>query len=55
MMTLEHLAEQKAVYQAKVDYFKNISLDILAANFQGVVDLISNMEEYVKEKENDQN
>ena len=52
-MTLEYLAEQKEKYQNKSDYFKNISFDILATDFQSVVDLIGKMEEYMKEKEND--
>lgn len=51
-MTLEYLAEQKAKYQDKSDYFKSIEFDILATEFQDVVDLIGKMEEYIKEKEN---
>ena len=51
-MTLEYLAEQKIKYQDKVDYFKSVEFDGLAAEFQGVVDLIVKMEEYMKEKEN---
>ena len=51
-MTLEYLAEQKTKYQSKSDYFKNISFDTLATDFQGVVDLIGQMEEYMKEKDN---
>lgn len=51
-MTLEYLAEQKAKYQEKADYFKKIEFDGLAAEFKGVVDLIGKMEEYIKEKEN---
>lgn len=50
-MTLEYLTEQKAKYQAKVDYFKNMEFDILATDFQGVMDLISKMEDYIKNKE----
>lgn len=52
VMTLEYLAEQKAKYQDKADYFKNIEFDGLAAEFQGMADLIDKMEEYIKEKEN---
>lgn len=54
MMTLEYLAEQKAKYQDKADYFKKIDFNNLAADFQGVVDLIIEMEENMKEKENGQ-
>jgi hypothetical protein len=51
-MTLEYLNEQKEKYQQKADYFKNLCFDILTADFQGVVDLIGEMENYIKEKEN---
>lgn len=50
MITLEYLTEQKSKYQDKADYFKKISFDNLAADFQGVVDLIGEMEDYIKEK-----
>ena len=50
-MTLEYLAEQKAKYQDKADYFKSIEFDILATEFQDVADLIGKMEEYIREKE----
>ena len=52
MITLEHLKEQKEKYQQKQTNFKNMSFDNLATDFQGIVDLISKMEEYIKEKEN---
>lgn len=51
-MTLEYLAEQKLKYQDKADYFTSIGFDGLAAEFQGVVDLIGKMEDCIKEKEN---
>ena len=51
-MTLEYLAEQKVKYQNRADYYKNIGFDNLAAEFQGVADLIGEMEDYIKEKEN---
>lgn len=51
-MTLEYLNEQKTRHQQKSEYFKNIGFDTLAADFQGVVDLIGEMENYIKEKEN---
>jgi hypothetical protein len=52
-MTLEYLNEQKLKYQQKSDYFKNIGFDILATDFQGVVDLIAEMENYIREEEDD--
>ena len=51
-MTLEYLAEQKEKYQQKQSYFKNIGFDVLTTDFQGVVDIIVEMENYIKEKEN---
>lgn len=51
-MTLEYLDEQKLKYQSKADYFKSIGFDNLAAEFQGVVDLINKMEDCIKEKDN---
>ena len=54
MMTLEYLAEQKAKYQDKANYFKNMEFDNLATDFQNAVDLINNMEEYMKEQANEQ-
>lgn len=52
-MTLEYLNEQKEKYQKKQAYFANIVFDNLAADFQDVVDLIGEMENYIKEKENE--
>jgi hypothetical protein len=52
VMTLEYLDEQKLKYQSKADYFKNVGFDNLAAEFQGIVDLIGEMEDCIKEKEN---
>ena len=49
-MTLEYLAEQKLKYQDKAKYFKNVEFDNLATEFQGIVDLISKIEEYIKGK-----
>lgn len=51
-MTVEVLNNKRAAYQQKAEYFKNINFDILAADFQGIVDLIDEMENYIKEKEN---
>lgn len=51
-MTIESLNEQKTKYQQKSEYFKNIGFDTLSADFQGMVDLIGEMENYIKEKEN---
>ena len=51
-MTLEYLNEQKTKFQQKCDYFNRIDFNNLAADFQGIVDLIGEMENYIKEKEN---
>lgn len=51
-MTLEHLSEKKAYYEDKHNYFKNLGFDALATEFQSVIDLICDMENYIKEKEN---
>ena len=51
-MTLEYLNEQKTKYQQKRGYFSNIGFDNLASDFQCIVDLIGEMENYIKEKEN---
>ena len=50
-MTLEYLNEQKMKYQRKTEYFKKIEFENLATDFQDVVDLIGEMENYIKEKE----
>ncbi len=50
-MTLEYLNEQKGMYLEKQTYFKNLGFDNLAADFQSVVDLIGEIENYIKEKE----
>lgn len=52
-MTLEYLKEQKEKYQVKVDYFKKLGFDNLAADFQGVVNLIEEMEKCAEEKNNE--
>lgn len=54
-MTLEYLNEQKTKYQQKHDYFKNLEFNTLAAEFQGVVDLIGEIENYIKEKNDEEN
>lgn len=51
-MTLELLSDKKDKYQQRLEYFKNMGFDILASDFQGFVDLIGEMENYMKEKEN---
>ena len=51
-MTLEYLNEQKEKFVQKAEYFKNIRFEHLATDFQCVVDLIGEMENYIKEKEN---
>jgi hypothetical protein len=52
-MTKEYLAEQKTKYQEKHDYFKKIGFDVLATDFQNVIDLIKDMEKHLKESTND--
>jgi len=49
MMTLEYLAEQKAKYQNKMNYFQNIGFENLATEFQEVVDLIGQIEDCLKQ------
>ena len=51
-MDLEQLRKQKERYLDKVNYFKSIAFGNLAADFQSMVDLITEMEEYIKEREN---
>lgn len=51
-MTLEYLKEQKEKYQQKVDYFNKLGFDTLSSDFQGIVNLIGEIEDYIKEKEN---
>ena len=48
-MTLEYLNEQRTKYQRKTEYFKNIGFDHLTEDFHDVVDLIGEMENYIKE------
>lgn len=54
-MTLEYLTEQKTKYQERVDYYKKIGFDVLTADFQGVVQLIEEMEKHVHEQEKTDN
>ena len=51
-MTLEYLIAQKHQYQQRQEYYQKIGFDRLASEFQSVVDLINEMENYLKEKEN---
>lgn len=51
-MTLEYLKEQKEKYQKKQNYFQKVEFNVLATDFQGIVDLIGEMENYIKEVEN---
>jgi hypothetical protein len=43
-MTTEYLSEKKTYYKGKYNYFKNLGFDVLAADFQSIVDLIGEME-----------
>ncbi len=49
MMTLEYLNEQKLKYQQKQEYFNKLTFDRLSNDFKEVIDLISEMEKYIKE------
>lgn len=49
-MTLEKLAKQKEKYQKKQQYFSAIGFDTLANDFQRMMDLIGEMEEYIKKE-----
>ena len=51
-MTIEYLLEKKSHYEDKYNYFKKLEFDTLVAEFKGIVDLIEEMENYIKEKEN---
>ena len=51
-MTAEYLTENKTYYEGKHKYFNNLGFDTLATDFKKVVDLIGEMENYIKEKEN---
>jgi hypothetical protein len=53
MMTKEYLEEQKAKYQERLDCFKKLGFDVLASDFQGVIDLISEMEKYMEDSVSD--
>lgn len=48
-MTKEYLAEQKVKYQERRDYYKKLGFDVLASEFQGVVDLIEEMDKHMEE------
>lgn len=52
-MTKEYLEEQKAKYQERRDYYKKLGFDVLASDFQGVIDLINEMEKRVEDSTND--
>jgi hypothetical protein len=44
IMTKEYLVERKTKYQERHDYYKKLGFDVLASDFQGIVDLIEEME-----------
>ena len=52
-MTKEYLTEQKTKYQERLDYFKKLGFDVLASEFQGMVDLIEEMEKHIEESTDD--
>jgi hypothetical protein len=49
-MTKEYLTEQKTKYQERRDYYKNLGFDVLTSEFQGMVDLIEEMERNINEQ-----
>lgn len=51
-MTIEYLREQKEKYQKRADYFSAMDFSHLASDFQSMIDLINEMENYIKENEN---
>jgi hypothetical protein len=51
-MILDSLTRRKSQYEEKYNYYRNIGFDTLAADFEGILDLIEEMENYIKEKEN---
>lgn len=51
-MILDSLTRRKAQYEEKYNYYRNIGFDALAADFEGILNLIEEMESYIKEKEN---
>ena len=53
MMTKEYLADQKTKYQERLDCFKKLGFDVLVSDFQGMIDLIEEMEKHVEENTND--
>ena len=55
MITLEYLQEQREKYAKKAKYFKNIDFEILSTDYQGVVDLIDQIEQFIKEKQSEDN
>lgn len=52
-MTKEYLAEQKVKYQERRDYFKKLGFDVLVSDFQGMIDLIEEMEKHMEESASD--
>lgn len=55
MITLEHLQDQREKYEKKAKYFKNIDFEILSTDYQGVVDLIEQIEQFIKKKHSEDN
>lgn len=49
MMTVEYLNEQKLKYQQKQEYFNKLNFDRLSNDFKEVVDLIGEMEKYIRD------
>ena len=50
-MTLEDLEKQKEKYRKKMQYFLAIGFDSIASDFQKMIELIDEMEDYIKKEE----
>lgn len=46
-MIIDSLTRRKAQYEEKYNYYRNIGFDALASDFEGILDLISEMENYI--------
>ena len=53
MITKEYLAEQKSKYQDRADYYKKLGFDILESEFNGIVQLIEETEDYLNGHDNE--
>jgi hypothetical protein len=54
-MTLGYLKEQKEKYQKKAEYFEAMDFTNLANDFKSIINLICEMENFIKEKSDGEN